>query len=67
MVEVGFTFMLADVCPPLHRYVFAPLAVIVAEFPEQTLVEVAATFGKVLTVTVEVAVEEHAPLLPVTV
>jgi hypothetical protein len=45
----------------------APVAVSVAVEPGQMVTELTATTGKVLTVTVAVAVPEHPAVVPVTV
>ena len=51
----------------LQLYEVAPLAVSVADWPEQMLALFTATVGLPLTVTVRVIEELQVPLLPVTV
>jgi hypothetical protein len=65
---VGETTIGFVVDPLLHEYVVAPLAVNVADEPEQIASEFTVTVGVGFTVTVATAVPEHpAVLLPVTV
>jgi hypothetical protein len=56
-----------DVAPADHVYDVAPLAVIVAVAPLQIVGDVTVTDGNRVTVTVETAVPEHPPVVPVTV
>jgi len=68
-VEVGLTVILAVVCPVLHRYEVAPLAVNVEDPPEQIVDgdALAVTLGTVPTETVTLTVfEQPLELVPVT-
>jgi hypothetical protein len=56
-----------EVAPADHVYDVAPLAVIVAVAPLQIVGDVTVTVGNGVTVTVETAVPEHPPVVPVTV
>lgn len=70
VVVVGVTTTVAPVKEPgIHVYVEAPLAVKVAELPEQSAVglETAVTVGYVFTKIDTVAFEVQIPFEPVTV
>lgn len=52
--------------PGFQVYEVAPVALRLAEFPAQTVPDVALTVGEGLTVTTALLVEEHPEELPVT-
>jgi hypothetical protein len=66
--EVGETTIGFVVAPVLHEYVVAPLAVNVADCPEQIAAEFTVIVGFALTLTVATAVFEQPEALdPITV
>jgi hypothetical protein len=67
VVEVGVTEIGLVVCPELHEYESAPVAVKSALSPEQMVGEFTLTTGNGLTVTVATAVAEQPVDVPVTV
>lgn len=67
MVEAGLTLMPGPVAPVLHEYEVAPVAVSVAEAPEQTVAELAVTVGLGTTLAVAVDAELQPLVVPVTV
>ena len=67
MLEVGLSNNELLFDPLLHVNVVAPLAVNVAVWPEQMVAELTETDGSGVTDTIETAVFEHPPCVPVTV
>jgi hypothetical protein len=62
VLEAGLTEILDVVCPELHEYVAAPLAVKLVLCPEQIVAEVTLTVGFGLTVTFDICVLAQLPL-----
>jgi hypothetical protein len=65
--EEGDTLIEFELAPVLQLYVLAPLAVRTPELPAQIVAEFTLTEGVVLTDTVDVAIPEQLPFVPVTV